>query len=96
MSTADCELGEADRLAQHISHLADDTVEAVRALLLRPDSVSMRLAVRGLVERLAYEISDASDRINSSAEAFNTNFDDERRGAAHVAIIAAVQQGSAA
>lgn len=84
-------LNEADMFAQGVYKLADATVAAVRALLVEPDSSTMRMSVLQLVERLGDEAFRAMNEINCMAGTFGVNFKDDEGSAKHRAICNAVR-----
>ena len=88
--TAIAALGEADMYVQGVHRTADATVAAVRALLVGPDSPTMRMSVIDLVTRLGDEVFRAMNQINSMAEGFDAHFKDEQWHEVHRAVCNAV------
>ena len=83
-------LTDADMHANGALRVADATLAAVRALLVEPDSPTMRMSVLMLVEKLSDEVFKASNSINSLAESFGAHYTDSKWHDMHKAVISAV------
>lgn len=89
-------LTNADMHAQSALKIADATLAAVRALLVEPDSPTMRMGVLKLVEVLSDEMFRASNNINSLAENFGAHYTDDQWHATLGKVASAVSKNGGA
>lgn len=68
----------ADAVTQDAESAISAMTDAIKALLLQPDSGQMRTAIASLAEQIKCRIVDASDSINADAEQLGCNYINER------------------
>ena len=83
-------LWEADMCVQSVHRLSESTTEAIRSLLMGPDSRAMRMSVWGLVRAVDEAVSNAMNCINCSAGGVDADFTDDTWSEFHGAVCNAV------